>query len=83
MSTRSGSLNARVRRGVVRASVTRIDRKISTLEEKEELIEKDRQSVPRTLKKLGELKAEFKTYHYAVVEQIEEEQDLTPRNRLH
>ena len=29
------------------------------------------------MKKLEELKAEFKAYHYAVVEQIKEEQELT------
>ena len=51
----------------MRASVTRIDRKIVTLKEKEELTDKDGQSVPRTLKKLEELRAEFKSYHYAVV----------------
>ena len=66
MSTRSGSLNPRVRRGVVRSSVKRIENKITTLEDKEELTEKERQSVPRMLNKLEELKAEFKTYHYAV-----------------
>ena len=71
MSTRSRSLNPQVRRGVVCTSITCIDSKIETLEYKEELTKKERQSIPRTLKKLKELKAEFKTYPYAVVEQVE------------
>ena len=58
--------------------VTCINRKIATLlEEKKELTEKDRQSILETLEKLEELKAEFKAYHYAIVEQIEGEQELT------
>ena len=63
----------------MRGSVTHIDHKIVTLEEKEEPTEKDQQSIPRTLKKLEELKAEFKAYHYAVVEQIEGEHELTEK----
>ena len=61
----------------MRTSVMYIDCKIATLEDKEELTEKERQLIPRMLKKLEEIKAEFKTYHHAIVEQIEEEQDLT------
>ena len=61
----------------MRTPITRIDCKIATLEEKEELTDKDRQSVPKTLKTLEELRAEFKSYHYAVIEQVEEEPALT------
>ena len=72
MSTRAGILNPRARRGVVRASVTRIETKTVAWEEKDTLSQKDRQSIKRALKTLHELNAEFKTYHYSIVELMED-----------
>ena len=66
-------LNPRARRGVVRASVTRLEAKIAGWEEKETLTDKNRQSIVRALKRLQELNAEFKVYHYSIVELMDEE----------
>ena len=74
MSTRSGTFNPRVRRSVPRAIVNRLERKIVALEGKELLTEKDQQSVPKTRKKLEDAAADYRTYHFAVIDQIEEEE---------
>ena len=75
MSTRTGVLNPRARRGVVRASVTCKETNISGWEGKETLTAKDRQSILRTLKRLQELNEEFKGYHYSIVELMDDTED--------
>ena len=66
-------LNPRARRKVVRASVARIETKIPGWEEKEILTDKDRQAIIRSLKRLQELNEEFRTYHYSIIELMEDE----------
>ena len=63
----------RKRRGVVRASITRLDGCIKELEGKDEKSPGDLETAQRTLKKLEELDADFKTYHFAIVDAAEEE----------
>ena len=63
----------RKRRGVVRASITRLDGRVSELEGKPELSPADRRSAQTLLAKLNELDADFKSYHFHIVDLTEEE----------
>ena len=63
----------RKRRGVVRASITRLDGRISELEGKPELSSADRRSAQTLLVKLNELDTDFKSYHFCIVDLTEEE----------
>ena len=74
--SRSGNTNARSRRGMVRASVTRIEKKIARWEGQGLLSNVDRQSVSKMPEKLNELSKEFKTYHVTIIDQVEEEEAL-------
>ena len=82
MSTRAGVLNPRARRGVVRASVTRLETKVAAWEDKETLTDKDRQSIVRTLKRLQELNEEFKRYHYSIVELMEDTEVIAEEQKV-
>jgi len=64
---------ARKRRGVVRASITRLDGRVAELESKEELTAADRLAAQHLLQKLNSLEAEFRSYHLAVVDLVEED----------
>ena len=68
--------SARRRRGVVRASVTRLQDCINIPKVKQDLSHTDQLAIQRLLKRLEELDAEFKKYHYAIVELMESEEDL-------
>ena len=63
----------RKRRGVVRASITRIARRVSELEAKEELAHGDLLTVQGLLHKLNGLDTDFKSYHFAIVDAVEDE----------
>ena len=52
-----------------------IEQRIMLLEVKEELTESDRQSVLRMSKKINDLTTDFKTYHFSLIDQIEEEEE--------
>ena len=76
-SSDSGRLlaNARKRRGVARASLTRLNSRLNELE--------GEAGNPRTLElaqrmsqKLSDLEAEFLTHHHAVIDLIEKEQEI-------
>ena len=67
---------ARRRRGVVRASVTRTEEHVAILKVKQDLWHADQPAIQHVLKKLEELDAEFKKYHYAIVEFLESEEDV-------
>ena len=69
-------MNARSHRGMTCGNITCLEAKISKLEEKETLTEKERQSVSKMVKRLEALNLEFKTYHCAILDQIEEQQKL-------
>ena len=58
-------------------NITRLETKIAKLEEKETLTEKERQTVSKVVKKLEALSVEFKTYHYAILDQTKDQDKLT------
>ena len=64
---------ARKRRGVVRASVTRLDHRVAEMEAKGELTAEDRLSAQHLLQRLNSLDADFKSYHLAIVDLINED----------
>jgi len=69
----------RKRRGVVRASITRLDSRVTELESKEELTAADRLAAQHLLQKLNSLEAEFRSYHLAVVD-LEGEQAILDKH---
>ena len=76
MSTRSKEQNPRAHRSTARGATSHLETKISTLEEKELLSQRDRRSIPRMLTQLSEQNVEFKKFHYDVVNQVDE-RDMT------
>ena len=52
-----------------------LEKRIDTMEIKEELTKADVQSIPRTSKLLGDVSNDFKTYHFATIDQIENDED--------
>lgn len=60
----------RKRRGVIRASITRLGGRVAELEGKETLSSGDRLAAQRLLPKLEGLDSEFKNYHLAVVDLV-------------
>ena len=61
------------RRGVVRASITRLDGRVVDLESKRELTADDVRSAQHLLQKLNTLEADFKTYHLSIVDLLDED----------
>ena len=72
MSTRSGP---RRRRDAASGTVKILERRTAKLESKEELTKADTQSALRMSKLLGDVSADFKNYHFAIVEPIGNEDD--------
>ena len=70
MST-SGIVNVRSRREMVRASVTRLEKKLACWVEQELLTDADRHSALKMTERLVKLTKEFKTYHVTVIDQTE------------
>ena len=68
--------SAKRRRGVVKASVTRLEDRIRTLELKRELSHADKITIERLMKKIDEHDAQFKEYHLAIVDLSEGEEQL-------
>ena len=60
------------RRGVVRASITRMETRVKDLERKEAPSTADHATVQRMQEKLDGLDAEFRTYHFDIVELVDE-----------
>ena len=71
----------RRRRGVVRASITRITNRLKELEGKADQ-PTTLDIAQRTLKKLDTLEAEFKTHHYALIDLIDDDDDLREEQEL-
>ena len=67
--SRSGTANARILRGMVRASITCLEKKIAHWEGQESLTDVDRRSALKMSERLIELTKEFKTYHVSVIDQ--------------
>ena len=61
------------RRGVIRASVTRLDARVAELEKKERISPGDLTNAQCLQRKLDELDQEFRTYHFAVIDLTEED----------
>ena len=64
---------ARKRRGVVRASITRLDSRVADLQAKPELTAEDRLSAQQLLQRLNTLDTDFKSHHFAVVDLLDED----------
>ena len=62
-------MNVRSCRGMVQGNITRLEMKVARVEDEETLTEKEQQTVSKMVKKLEALRADFKTYHYAIVDQ--------------
>ena len=63
----------RRRRGVVKASITKLIDRVRELELKGEFTHSDRQEAERFQHRLTNLDGEFRTYHLAVVDLLEED----------
>ncbi len=64
----------RKRRGVVRASITRIDTRVGELEEKgEALTSGDARIAQQLLQRLSSLDSDFKSYHFSIIDVIGED----------
>ena len=63
-------------RGVVKASVTRLEDHIQIFKLRQELLNANKLAIRGLLQKLEEQDSEFKKYHYAIVELLEEDDDL-------
>ena len=68
--------SARKRRGVTRASITRLEDRVGTFEIKEEINHNDRLAIQRLLKRLETLDADFKTFHFVIVDLTDDEEAL-------
>ena len=68
-------MNVRRRRDASRESIHMLEQRIMLLEVKGELTESDRQSALRMSKMINDVTSDFKTYHFSIVDQIEEEEE--------
>ena len=66
----------RSRRRMVRASITRLEKKIAHWEEQESLTDADRRSAVEIPERLIELTKEFKTYQVSMIDQTEGDEAL-------
>ena len=71
-----GITTSRRRRGVTRASNTKLADRINELEMRVMLFPPDKFKAQQSQKKLEGLDADFKGYHFKVVDPIEEEEEL-------
>ena len=69
--------NVRRRRGTVRGRLTRMERDISSLEEKETLTPSERRKIKRLKDQVKEHDQEFERRHMEVLDFIEEEDQVT------
>ena len=65
--------SARRRRGVAKASITRVEGRVAELEARPEFTADDRLSAQQSLEKLNSIEAEFKSYHLALVDLLDED----------
>ena len=69
-------MNVRCRRSdASRESILVLEHRIMLLKVKGELTESDRQSALRMSKMINDVTTDFKTYHFSIVDQIEEEEE--------
>ena len=58
------------------SSITRLEKHVLDLEEKDQLTHKDLVAIKGFIKRLESLDAEFKTYHCKIVDMVEEDEDV-------
>ena len=69
-------MNVQSHRGTVRSNITRLETKLTKLEEKEPLTEKEKMTVSKMVKKLESLSTEFKMCHCVILNQIEDDDKI-------
>ena len=67
--------NPKKRRNAAAGTINLLEKRLATMELKEELTKGDIQSILRMSKLLSDVSNDFKTYHFAIVDQLEEEED--------
>ena len=75
MLTRARVSNPRRFRDVAAGNISSLKKRIPTMEITVELTNADVQSLLRTSKLLGDVSNDFKEYHYAIVDQLENDED--------
>ena len=75
-------MNPYRRREASRESLLILEDRVAVLEGKKELTDHDRQSALRISKMVGDVSAEFKSYHFSIVDQIEEEEEAKGEQKL-
>ena len=70
-----GLLGRRRRRGAVHASITKLTDRVKHLEQKADLSASEVLAARRSVEKLKELNDDFKRYHFAIVDLIEDEDE--------
>ena len=75
MITRSGT-RAQRRREAANGTVKLLEQRTEALEAKEWLMDDDKRSALRMSKLLGDVSADFKNYHFAIVDTLENEDDV-------
>ena len=74
MSTRSGA-SVRRRRDAAIGTIGLLERRTAVLEGKESLTEDDRQSALRMNELLSSVTADFKNYHFTLIDSIEDDEE--------
>ena len=69
---RSALASTKRRRGVVRASITSLERHVNAFKTKEELAHADCLVIQRLIKKFETLDTEFRQHHYTIVEMLDD-----------
>ena len=77
-----GIHTVRRRRGILHASLTCLEEHTLRLEIKERLSKDDQMMIQRLLKKLEALNSEFKSYHFTIVELIEDDEMLAKQQEV-
>ena len=75
MLTRAGGSNPRRRRDPAAGTIKLLEKRIDTMEIKEELSKADVQSILRTSKLTGDVSNDIKEFHFAIVDQLENGED--------
>ena len=71
-----GLHTARGQRGILFASLSCLKDHVSRLEIKEELSKNELMTIQRPLKKLDALNSEFKSYHFIILDHIQDDETL-------
>ena len=78
----TGGMNLRRRRDGSRESIIMLEQRIILLEVNSELSENDRQSALRMSKIINDVTADFKAYHFSIVDQITDEEEARAEQEI-